>query len=84
MDDLTKDKKIFRSDEIIKHILDGLNLTRKDASTCESSTTQDGKFLRLRISSHGVNMSSWYRNNDGQEIPLTESDNIALTFLPNK
>lgn len=29
-------------------------------------------------------MSAWYRNNEGEVIPLSNSDNIAFTFLPNR
>ena len=79
-----KIRKIYRSDEIIKDILDALNLTRETPSTYVTSMAQDGKFTRLRVSDHGVNMSSWYKSNVGEEVPLTDSVNLALTFLPNK
>jgi len=75
--------KIYRSDEIIERILKSLGLQRTDSSEYKTYTV-DGKLLRVRVSDHGVNLSSWYRNNQGEEVPLNDSDNIAFTFLPNK
>lgn len=76
-------RKIYRSDEIIDSILKSLGLQRTDSSEYKTYTV-DGKLLRVRVSDHGVNLSSWYRNNQGEEIPLNDSDNIAFTFLPNR
>jgi hypothetical protein len=75
--------KIYRSDEIIERILKSLGLQRTDSSEYKTYTV-DGKLLRVRVSDHGVNLSSWYRNNQGEEVPLNDSDNIAFTFLPNR
>lgn len=75
---------IFSSNEIINEILNHLNVIKTGNSTYLTHQTITGKYIRLRISDHGVNMSSWYRNNNGEDIPLNESVNISLTFLPNR
>ena len=76
-------QKVYKSSEIIQAVLDALGLQRTNSSEYVTYTA-DGKVLRVRVSDHGVNLSAWYRNNEGEVIPLSNSDNIAFTFLPNR
>ena len=71
----TTQHKVFRSDEIIKLILNNLGVTRTDTSEYIKYMV-NGKLLRVRISDHGINLSAWYRNNLGDVIPINESNKI--------
>lgn len=72
-------QKVYKSSEIIQAVLDALGLQRTNSSEYVTYTA-DGKVLRVRVSDHGVNLSAWYRNNEGEVIPLSNSDNIAFTL----
>lgn len=78
------------SSEIINIILQVLGIKREDISTYRDYTLPNGAILRLRISDHGVNLSTWFRKNIEQReknpslSKLYKSANIALTFAPNK
>ena len=68
--------KIYSSADIIQTVLNALGIQRTNSSEYETYTV-DGKLLRVRVSDHGVNLSAWYRNNQNEDVPLTDSDNIA-------
>ena len=80
----------YNSSDIIDVILDSLKLKREAISTYRDYPLSDDVFLRLRVSDHGVNLSTWYRKNQKQReenpsLPkLNLSTNIAITFAPNK
>lgn len=46
--------------------------------------THQRSILRVRISDHGVILSNWYKHYCDSECRLSESDNLAITFMPNK
>ena len=75
---------ILSSDYIIQRILTALNLQSIGASTYQTSISQNGTFLRVRISNHGVNLSTWYAKNKDEVVPLKDSNNVAITILPNR
>ena len=81
---------MFTSAGIIEMILGCLGLKREDISTYRDYSLPDGGYLRLRLSDHGVNLSTWYKKNltarlNDQTVPkLNESTNIAITFSPGK
>ena len=76
--------------EIIDSILRALGISREDISTYCDYLLPNGTYLRLRISDHGVNLSTWFKENKKQReidssLPkLNGSTNVALTFAPNK
>ena len=78
------------SEAIIDSILRALGISREDISTYCDYVLPSGTFLRLRISDHGVNLSTWFRKNmkqreENPSLPkLNGSTNVALTFAPNK
>ena len=74
--------KIYSSADIIQTVLNALGIQRTNLSEYETYTV-DGKLLRVRVSDHGVNLSAWYRNNQNEDVPLTDSDNIALAITYN-
>ena len=80
----------YNSSNLIDVILNSLGLKREDISTYQDYPLSDDVFLRLRVSDHGVNLSTWYRHNQRQReenpsLPkLNLSTNIAITFAPNK
>ncbi len=73
----------FSSKKIIKAVLAALGIAGIKSSVYITYSVE-GRLLRVRVSDHGVNLSTWYRNMQGQIVHLDESDNIAFTFLPNK
>lgn len=82
--------RTLSSEEIIDFILRTLGISREDISTYRDYVLPNGTYLRLRISDHGVNLSTWFRKNKKQRekdssLPkLNGSTNVALTFAPNK
>lgn len=76
----------YTSSEIIDEVLRAIGVNRKEISTYQDYVLPDGKYLRLRISDHGVNLSTWYNKNKEQReensmLPkLNSSTNIAITF----
>lgn len=36
------------------------------------------------MSDHGVNLSTWYAKNKDEIVPLKDSNNVAITILPNR
>jgi hypothetical protein len=75
---------------MIDIVLEALGLKRENLSTYQDFPLSDDVFLRLRVSDHGVNLSTWYRKNQEQReenpsLPkLHLSTNVAITFAPNK
>ena len=71
-------------------VLNYLGLKREDISTYQDYVLPNGLYLRLRISNHGVNLSTWFNKNKEQrdEDPLlpklNKSTNIAISFAPNE
>ncbi len=71
-------------------VLNCLGLKREDISTYQDYVLPNGLYLRLRISNHGVNLSTWFNKNKEQrdEDPLlpklNKSTNIAISFAPNE
>ena len=78
------DDGVLSSDYIIQRILTALNLQSIGPSTYQTSITPNGVVLRLRVSDHGVNLSTWYAKNKDEIIPLKDSNNVAITILPNR
>ena len=78
------DAGILSSDYIIQRVLTALNLQSVGASTYQTSISQNGTVLRVRISNHGVNLSTWYAKNKDEIVPLKNSNNVAITILPNR
>ena len=78
-------KKMFlSSDYIIKSVLAALDIHSTGPTTYQTSISPDGILLRIRISNHGVNLSTWYAKNINEIVPLRDSNNVAITFLPNR
>ena len=75
---------MFKSSEIIDKVLESLGLTREKVSTYQDYTLPNGDLLRLRLSNHGVNLSTWHRKNqeerenNPQAPKLNQSTNIAI------
>ena len=84
MDASQPDNVVLSSDYIIKRILAALDIHSIGPSIYQSSIGPNGVLLRIRISNHGVNLSTWYVKNTNEIIPLKDSINVAITFLPNK
>lgn len=78
------DSGVLSSDYIIQRILTALNLQGIGPSTYQTSITPNGVVLRLRVSDHGVNLSTWYAKNKDVIVPLKDSNNVAITILPNR
>ncbi len=79
----------LRSDYIIVRLLAELGFERVTASTYAEYSyidmeTNQRSVLRVRISDHGVILSNWYKHYSDSEYRLSESENIAITFMPNK
>ena len=79
----------LRSDYIINRLLAELGFERVTASTYAeysyvNTETHQKSTLRVRISDHGVILSNWYEHYYDSECRLSESDNLAITFMPNK
>lgn len=80
----------YSSEELINMVLNSLGLKREDISTYQDYVLPNGLYLRLRISDHGVNLSTWFNKNKEQrdEDPLlpklNKSTNIAISFAPNE
>lgn len=80
----------YRSAELIDIVLKCLGLKREEISTYQDYVLPNGSYLRLRISDHGVNLSTWFKHNKEQReedtsLPkLNKSANIAITFAPNE
>ena len=80
----------YSSAELISKVLNYLGLEREEISTYQNYILPNGSYLRLRISNHGVNLSTWFKKNKEQRkvdpsLPkLNKSTNIAITFSPNK
>lgn len=79
----------LRSDYIIRRLLKELGLERVTPSTYAEYSyidveTQKRSTLRVRISDHGVILLNWYRHYGEADCRLSESDNIAVTFIPNR
>ena len=79
----------LRSEYIITRILAELGFERVTASTYAeysyiNTETHERNTLRVRISDHGVILSNWYKHYSDSECRLSESDNLAITFMPNK
>lgn len=80
----------YSSEELINMVLNCLGLKREDISTYQDYVLPNGLYLRLRISNHGVNLSTWFNKNKEQrdEDPLlpklNKSTNIAISFAPNE
>jgi hypothetical protein len=83
-------KDTFSSSEIIDLILSILGIKRESVSIYKDYPLSNGAYLRLRISDHGVNLSTWFKRNKEQraEKPLlpklNRSTNIAITFAPTE
>lgn len=83
-------RHVFSSAEIIEIVLQSLGLKRLSLSTYKQYKYPNGKYLRLRISNHGIYLQHWFDINkkariDGQKVPkLNIGVNIAITFTPNK
>ena len=81
---------MFRSSEIIDMVLKSLGVEMRNVSNYQDYTLPNGDLLRLRISDHGINLSTWHRKNkEAREInpkvpKLDKSTNIAVTFQPTK
>lgn len=82
--------RTYTSSEIICEVLKALGICREDISTYKDYVLPDGKHIRLRISDHGINLSTWYNKNKEQRagnpsLPkLNASTNIAITFAPTE
>ena len=79
----------LRSEYIIRRLLKELGLERVTPSTYAEYSyidveTQKRSTLRVRISDHGVILLNWYRHYGEDDCRLSESDNIAVTFIPNR
>ena len=79
----------LRSDYIIRRLLKELGLERVTPSTYAEYSyidveTQKKITLRIRISDHGVILLNWYRHYGDNDCRLSESENIAITFMPNR
>lgn len=78
----------YKSSEIIDEVLKALGISREDISTYKDYVLPNGKYIRLRISDHGINLSTWFNKNKEQRagnpsLPkLNASTNIAITFAP--
>ena len=76
----------YTSSRIIDMILEVLGINRKDISTYQDYPVSDGIYIRLRVSDHGVNLSTWFRKNkeqrtDNPSLPkLNKTTNVAITF----
>ena len=81
---------IFSSKEVIEMALDKLELSRESNSTYKQYEYQNGEYLRLRVSDHGLYLQHWYDKNkearmSGKNVPrMNIGLNIAITFSPNK
>ncbi len=75
---------VLSSGYVIQRILSALNLQSIGASTYQTAISQNGTVLRVRISNHGVNLSTWYAKNKDEIVPLKNSNNVAITILPNR
>lgn len=81
---------MFKSSEIIYRILESLGLKLENDSNYQDFTLSNGDLLRLRISDHGINLSTWHRKNkeareNDPKVPkLDKSINIAITVQPAK
>lgn len=84
MDASDRVNEVLTSDYIINRILAALDIHSIGPSTYQTSIGPNGLLLRIRISNHGVNLSTWYAKNTNEIIPLKDSINVAITFLPNK
>ena len=80
----------YSSAELINKVLNCLGIKREEISTYKDYVLPNGSYLRLRISNHGVNLSTWFIKNKEQRagnssLPrLNKSTNIAITFAPNE
>ena len=90
--DNTKDstKTILRSNEVIDLILSALGLTRETLSTYKDYAFDNGRYIRLRISDHGLFLQNWFninkeRRSISPSVPkLNCGQNLAITFAPNQ
>ena len=55
--------KIFRSDEAIDIVLSTLGLTRESLSTYKEYALENGIYIRLRVSDHGIFLQNWFEAN---------------------
>ncbi len=81
---------MFRSLVIIERALQSLCLKFENISSYQDYALPNGGLLRLRLSDHGINLSTWHRKNkeartiDPKVPKLDKSTNIAITFQPTK
>ena len=81
--------KIFRSDEAIDIVLSALGLTRESLSTYKEYALENGIYIRLRVSDHGIFLQNWFEANKEKRalsptVPkLNCGQNLAITFSPN-
>ena len=71
---------VLSSGYVIQRILTALNLQCIGASTYQTAISQNGTVLRVRISNHGVNLSTWYAKNKDEIVPLKDKGNKATHF----
>ena len=83
-------KKTYRSNEVVDLILSSLGLTRESISTYKEYSLENGRYIRLRISNHGIYLQNWFNANKmkrslNHSIPkLNIGQNLAITFAPNQ
>ena len=80
----------MNSTNIIATILSTLGLTRESLSTYKDYMLDDGSYIRLRISDHGIYLQNWFIANkrkraESPQVPkLNVGQNLAITFAPNQ
>lgn len=80
---------LLRSSEVIDMVLLALGLNRKTLSTYKDYPLENGGYIRLRISDHGIYLQNWFDYNKNKRstspfIPkINVGQNLAITFAPN-
>ena len=83
-------RKNFNSSELIELALKALGLERKNISTYVDFPINQKLYIRLRISDHGLILSTWVKKNmedrkkNKDTLRLNQSKNIAISFSPSQ
>ncbi len=87
---MNQQKKTYRAFEAVNMILSDLGLTRESISTYKEYSLENGCYIRLRISNHGIYLQNWFNANklkralDHSLPKLNIGQNLAITFAPNQ
>jgi len=82
--------KSYRSTEAIDIVLSALGLKRNALSTYKDYALENGCYIRLRVSNHGLFLQNWFDANKTKRMEnpstpkMNKGQNLAITFAPNE